>query len=106
MARDILDIGPVPNDEECAQVGSPDYYERSRKECKAYINQLLRAYPDMPDGMYLKITSNPHDFGTYHEVAVAYDDENESHNDYVYGKLEYGCETWDDEARKELGLDA
>lgn len=104
MARDTYDIGCSPNNEECAQVGSEDYYDRAMKECRAYLNQLQRAYPNPPDGVRLKIVSHPHDFGTYHEVAVVYDDENEKHCDYVFGNLENGCEYWDDEAKKELGI--
>lgn len=106
MARDTYEIGCTPNAEECAQVGSPNYKERARRECQAYINQLNRAYPGMPAGMYLKISSHPHDFGTYHEVTVVFNDENDAHNDFLWGNLEMGCEKWDDEARKELGLDA
>jgi hypothetical protein len=103
--RDTYEIGSSPNGEDCAQVGSADYRERSQRECRAYVNQLNRAYPNMPSGMYLKITSHPHDFGTYHEVSCVYDDENEEHCDFLFGNLENGCEKWDEEARKELGLD-
>lgn len=103
--RDTYEIGSSPNAEDCAQVGSENYSARAKRECQAYINQLNRAYPNMPVGMYLKITSHPHDAGTYHEVTVVFNDENEEHNDFLWGNLEMGCENWDAEARKELGLD-
>lgn len=105
MARETLTIGSTPNAEDCAQVGSENYTERSRKECQAYINQLTRIYGEPPFGARYKISSNPHDFGTYHEVDIVFDDQNEAAEEYAY-KVELGCENWDDEARKELGLDA
>ena len=105
--RDTYDIGPTPNGEDCAQVGTDGYYERSIKECNAYLKQLERTFPGMPSGMYLRVTSHNHDFGTYHEVSVVYDDSNEEHADFLYGddKLECGCEFWDEEAKQELGIE-
>lgn len=105
MAKDRYEIGSAPNEESCAQVGSVGYRERALRECKAYKAQLERAYPGMPEGMYLTVASHQHDFGTYYDVCVVYDDENEAHNDFIWSNLENGCDVWDDVARKELGLD-
>lgn len=72
--RDELYLGPVPLEEDCSQVGTPGYIEKSRIECKAYINQLRRQFGEPPMGGGLKIKSCPHDFGTYHEVVAIFDD--------------------------------
>lgn len=37
--RDHLDVGCAPTHEPCAQIGSADYWERARAECRAYIEQ-------------------------------------------------------------------
>jgi hypothetical protein len=69
-----LNIGSTPNEEECAQVGSADYYERAIKECLAYRKQITKHYPE-PENGYLKVKGFPHDFGTYYEVVAYYDPE-------------------------------
>ena len=49
-----LNIGSTPNEEECAQVGSADYYARAIKECRAYMAQIQKHYPE-PENGYLKL---------------------------------------------------
>jgi hypothetical protein len=66
-----LNIGSTPNEEDCAQVGSADYQERARKECRAYMEQIRKHYPE-PDNGYLKVKGFSHDFGTYYEVVAYY----------------------------------
>lgn len=108
--REYLEIGATPCEENCAQVGSPDYTERARKECKAYINQLWRFIkkekgldPDAaPTSFNLVVRSQPHDFGSYYEVAARYDDINADAADLAYFLESEGPTTWDDEAKKEL----
>lgn len=98
---DELYIGCTPADEECAQVGSSDYTERARKECRAYINQLIREFGEPPEGCRLAIKSNSHDFGTYYSVVCKYND-SEAAATYAFKCEGEGSGTWDDEARKEL----
>lgn len=100
--RDRLEIGPTPAEESCAQLGSDRYDRVWRAECNAYRNQLRRVCGEEPDGATLRITSNSHDYGTYHDVAVEYDPD-------VPGALAYALKVeaeapgeWDDEARAEL----
>lgn len=101
--KDKLELCCSPVDEECAQVGSDDYYVQSRKECRAFINQLRRLHGEEPFGAMLCISANPHDFGTYYEVAVKYEDSIEEAVEYAF-KLEDGLpEKWDEEALIELG---
>ena len=40
--RDFVTLGPVPSDEDCAQVGDEEYERQARRECKRFID-LLRA---------------------------------------------------------------
>ena len=119
--NDFINIGPVPCEEECAQVGSPDYSNRAHKELIAFKHQLERMFPDGHFG----IKWFPHDFGSYGEVVAYFGDPIE---DFVDDDLdEYGDEGissdnrsketkaayeaesnmpkfWDDEALEELGL--
>jgi hypothetical protein len=101
--KDYITIGSTPAGENCAQVGSPDYFERSKKEMKAYINQIRREFGSEPVGARLSIKSFPHDFGTYSEVICYYYDEIPESVDYAL-KAECPNEYWDVEAKKELGL--
>jgi hypothetical protein len=104
---DSLYIGATPYEEECAQVGAKDYdYEtKARKECQQYIAQLRRQFGVEPGGAHLYIKRNPHDFGTYLSVECKFDGNNQVAVDYAYKLEAQGPAKWDDEARKELGLD-
>lgn len=104
MGWDIYEIGPVPDMEDCAQVGQDDYTDRARRECRAYIGQLKRQFGEQPEGCRFYIKANPHDFGTYHEVALKYDNRNEMAIMYAIRVEEDTPSYWDEQARKELGL--
>lgn len=101
--RDYIDIGSTPCDEDCAQVGSGDYRKRARVELQAFVNQLYRQFGNGPDGAELRVKAFPHDFGTYHEVVAYFDDTLPLSIEWAF-KVENECpESWDDEARAELG---
>lgn len=101
--NDYLALGPVPCDEDCAQVGDPDYRNQSRREMRAYSNQLMREFPEWSGkNVRFAITIFPHDFGSYGEVCVEWEDGDEVGQDfalYVENNLPMN---WDDEALKEL----
>jgi hypothetical protein len=111
--KDYIELGSTPTDEQCAQLGKSDDYDlRAAQECAAYINQLWRILElqfaltrdSNPYQFSLVRKSNRHDFGTYYEVAVRYDD-NDKHAVEVAFWLDGNTPNkWDDEARKELGL--
>ncbi|CAG9165631.1 hypothetical protein [Cupriavidus pinatubonensis] len=65
------EVGPVPCDETCAQVGQAEYEAQSRLECAVYIRQLQRIFGN-PDPAILSFVRRgfPHDFGSYHEVVA------------------------------------
>ena len=106
---EYIELGSVPCDEPCAQVGDDDYRERARRECRAYINQLTRmiksAGKEIPEGFRLVIKSNPHDFGTYHEIACKFQDDNEAACELAYWVDENAPSLWDGEALRELARD-
>lgn len=99
---DYLDLAPVPLDEACAQVGESNYTTQSRKECRAFMSQLHRQFGPAPDGAYLMITSNPHDFGNYHEVIVKYNEDSEAASEWAYRIESNLPEKWDEQALLEL----
>jgi hypothetical protein len=103
MSTDYLEISAVPFEEPCVQVGSADYERWSKVECRALINQLRRVLGPEPTGARLVVKANPHDFGTYHEVACRYDDSNEEAMEYAFAcENGEGIAQWDSEAKEEL----
>lgn len=75
----------------------------ARKECQYYIvdlTQNLRKRFTLTDTQDLAVTfrikSFPHDFGTYHEVAVYYDPDDQISRDQAF-VAEEGLEHWSDE---------
>lgn len=100
--KDYIYIGSSPVEEPCAQVGSPDYFERSRAECKAFAAQLLRQFPDQPDSTYFIVKAQAHDFGTYREVVVVYDDADEESLNYALKVEGNTPANWDEQAKQEL----
>jgi len=100
--RDYINIGSSPYDEQCAQVGTPDYHEKVARECRAYKRQLIRQFGEPPEGAALAIKSFPHDFGTYHEVVCYYDTEIEGSKEYAFKLESDGPSNWDEQARTEL----
>jgi hypothetical protein len=80
---DYMTLGPTPSEESCAQVGTDDYEEKSRKECKRYRDLILRVCGEPPPGASLAIRSFPHDFGSYREVVVNYDPMDEDAASYA-----------------------
>jgi hypothetical protein len=99
---DSIEIGSSPAEEPCAQVGSDNYYEMAHRECRALIRQLRRKLGQEPPGARLYIKSNPHDFGTYYEVACKFNENDEAATEYAY-KCESECpQNWDEKAKEEL----
>lgn len=96
--KDYLNIGPVPNSETCFQVGKHPP-EDIMAQCHIFKRQLIRQFPEATE--MFKVKKFDHDFGTYYEVCVIYDDENEKETQIVY-KIDCNCpDNWDNEAKKE-----
>lgn len=92
----------TPHEEPCAQVGSPNYSSNSRIEARTFINQLIRENGNPPDGVRFKITSHPHDFGSYLDVSIIFNDEDEACSNYAYDIESNTPDHWDSEAKQEL----
>jgi hypothetical protein len=99
---DTIEIGPVPCDENCEQVGTDNYSAvKARKECEIYKAQIERTFT-IPEGVFLKITSNPHDFGNYFEVVIKYDESNEKAVEAAYHIEEQLPAEWDEVSKQQL----
>ena len=99
---DSVSLGPTPPGEDCAQVGTDDYYKWTKIEIRAYAKQIQRLFPDMPPNVRLKISSNPHDFGTYHELEVVFNSNDEDAMNYAFDMENNTPEYWDELAKEEL----
>jgi hypothetical protein len=101
MARETLEIGSTPYDEDCAQVGSDDYAKRGKAECNRFIALLTKKFGNPPGEAYFYVKSNPHDFGTYYEVAIKFNPNDEAECDFAYRVEGNTPATWDDDAKYE-----
>jgi hypothetical protein len=104
MSTDYFTIGCTPGDEPCIQVGHPKYSEIARTECSYYIQDLTHnlrnrfSLTDTQDlSVVFRIKSFPHDFGSYHEVAVYYDPSDQISVDQAI-VAEEGLEHWSEES--------
>ena len=101
-----LYLGSTPPEEACAQVGQPNYREQALKECRAYIRQLARHFGEPPPGTRFALSRETHDFGSYFEVVVWYDPEDETSREFALRVDDNLPARWDAQAWEELGLEA
>jgi hypothetical protein len=87
--RNYIVLSSAPVDEDCVQVSSRvDYVEPMKKECRRFKEMLEKMYKDkIPQNCYFGIKGFPHDFGSYYEVIVYYDDTDEESENFAF-KLE------------------
>jgi hypothetical protein len=98
-----IEIGPVPGEEDCAQVGSPDYTEVSQRECEVFRRMLCRLLP-VPEGLPVAYVGriHPHDFGNFREVSIRYDEANAQAVEFAYEVERSMPAEWDSIAQYEL----
>jgi hypothetical protein len=103
MARDFIAIGSTPHAEDCAQVGSTNYYRDSVVQCRAYARLLARLLP-LPTGVQaeLIVKTFEHDFGTYREVCVNYDPSSLQALNYAYSIDNGAPARWDAQAHWDM----
>lgn len=103
MSQQIMNIGPAPCEESCAQVGQADYEERSRRECRIFQRMLERMRP-LADGIPAQyvVRSFPHDFGSYREVCVRYEETDARACEHAFEVEGNTPAEWDAIARYEL----
>jgi hypothetical protein len=56
---------------------------------------LTKTFGEPPAGSNFAIKSNPHDFGSYYEVVVYYNDDNEEAAEFAYMVERNLPETWE-----------
>lgn len=96
-------LGPTPCDESCAQVGDLDYRNRAKKEMTVFVNQLVRAFPEANEkGVNFRYRFFNHDFGSYGEVCMYFDDTDEEAFELARFIDMNAPMNWDDEALEEL----
>ena len=76
MAQTVIPLGAVPTRESSAQVGEIDYAARAFVECGRYMTLLRHVIGPEPEGARLLVRRSAPDFGSYLEVVVEYDDQN------------------------------
>lgn len=97
-----LTLGPTPYSEECQQVGTPEFDgAKAKTELKTFADQLRRLFPKCRFG----IKTFPHDFGSYSEVVVYFDNNNEQSIKDAFEAEGAIPEHWDEESMKVLGLE-
>jgi hypothetical protein len=103
MFMPYIEIGPVPGEENCAQVGSSDYTEASLRECEVFRRMLARRFP-VPAGLPVAYVgrTHPHDFGNYREVSIRYDESDSQAVEFAYEVEQSAPGEWDAIARYEL----
>jgi hypothetical protein len=95
--REYLELGPVPSNEECYQTGKDDYI-LIRSEASIYKKQLERMFPDL----WFSVKAFDHEFGTYCEVVVYYNPDDEAEVNKVYEVESNLPQNWDLESLKQL----
>jgi hypothetical protein len=102
--RDFIILGPGPADEEWAQIDQPDYRERARAHCVAYINQLRRQFGLEPEGAKLDTLSLPIPAGSGFTVVCYYELDNEEALAYAERCRDEALSEWDFDAKFELTI--
>ena len=100
--KDFFTIGPVPVEEDCMQVGNENYTKFSIIECETFIDQIKRQFPNLNETVKLKTKSFVHDFGTYHEVAIWFESDDEESVEDAYKIDNELPNVWDEQSRKKL----
>ena len=93
--RDYFCIGSSPCEEDCAQVGQPDYRRKAIAECYRFIQLIRDTLGPEPEGAELRIKAFEHDFGTYHEVVCWFETDNEAAREYAHRCDDHAPATWE-----------
>jgi hypothetical protein len=89
---DVIDLGPTPNEEKCAKVGTQPLDFCARLECNTYNAALIANYGIPRQGAYYLI-ERPHVTTAYYEVQLRYDPMNGVHTPYAE-LVDGGRSTW------------
>ncbi len=100
--KDYLEFETTPFNEPCSQIGDEEYTRDSILECRVLQRQIIRTVGEPPEGSHFYRRSCPHDFGTYHELALSFDDNDESHTEYMQSVERNFPANWDEQSLREL----
>jgi hypothetical protein len=99
MAWEQLELGSATFNEECVQISDPTYRVSAIWVCRHFIQAIRTCLEMEPDRAQLVFKAFLHDLGSYYEVVVKYDPEDEVPVEYAFkceGKV---FTTWDKMAR-------
>lgn len=96
MDDEVLYVGPCPAEEEAVQIGEPDYPQRAKAQCRAFIDAIRKTLGSEPEGATLSVASQPHDFGSYYEVVARFDPKVREAAEYAYRVEAKAPTTWAD----------
>lgn len=96
---DELYLGSVPCDENCVQVDpNTDYVPQMIAECKHYKELLEKKFPipqNLEDNVYFKLKREEHEFGSYYEVTIRYNEELEEAVNFAFNVENNLPATWE-----------
>lgn len=95
--RDYIELGATPAAEDCVQVGEDNYHIAAQLECQRYVDLLTKTFGEPPVGGRFGIKSFPHDFGSYREVVIHFDDDHPESVDFAFHVERNLPETWEAE---------
>ena len=102
--RDYIELGSSPSGEDCAQLGTPGYYDRMTVEISELRRMMEQVHP-VPLG-YVSARYGrkafEHDFGMYYELCAYFDDRDPVSIDWAFEAERCVPERWDDKARQAL----
>jgi hypothetical protein len=107
--KEYMYLGSAPANEECAQVGEDNYWQRANKECRLYISMLwslvekqFGSRDSIPESFNIVIKSEPHDFGSYIEVCAKFDMNDEKAVEIAFWIENNTPTEWDNESKIKL----
>jgi hypothetical protein len=92
--RAYLELGPAPCNEQSAEVGTHDYWDRAVNECRAYAEAIRRKLGREPDGAVLTVNSFRRGLGTYYQVVCHYDQDSPNAIEYAMRCKRDAPATW------------
>ena len=97
-----FDLGPTPGREDCEQLGPRYSLGKPWAECRIYVAQLTRMFPNKPEGCHFKVVFGVHDFGMYHEVHILFAENIKQELEYALNVKSNLPKEWDDISLAEL----
>ena len=103
---DYLTLGSTPSSEPYQQLVDCYNHIVATKEARIFKQQLIRQFSDGLDGRraYFTIKHFSHDFGTYCEVVIIYDNNDEEAINFAFNVKANIPEYWDGISKQQLSI--